>query len=505
MTAGGPRLTIIRWGTVIASALAHPFLLYLFLPLFGPISNLIVFIAPLTATMLFNLRVGIIFAVINVVNTAMVFIRLGYESTEGRPKAVFSGLVVIAVCFAAEKLRLYVAQRKEIEEELARAKKMEAIGRLAGGVAHDMNNTLNAIMGSVFAHRQEIAMYGRHFRDLDNIAAACDRGAQLTRNLLGFARKSNYKRQAFSMNDVAEAVQAILARTADKNIKLDVQLSKDLPLMKGDRAQMENAVMNLCLNALDAMNDRGTLSMIVDTDARQVSIAVSDTGTGMDDTVREQVFEPFFTTKPEGKGTGLGLSMVYGVVHAMSGHIHLDTAIGKGTTIILRFPRAIADTPDAASHPPPKSTPDLPGDLAGRTVLLIDDEPLVLRSGARMLRTLGCKVLSAPGGKEGIELFEAHKDSISFVIVDLIMPGMDGISTIEALLNLREDTPILLVSGYTRDSERMDSLKDRRTQVYFLAKPYHADQLIAAVQELPKPIPSEDKETLRQNTSSSPA
>ncbi len=410
-------------------------------------------------------------------------------------------LAGVIVSLGAEKLRRYIEQRKAIEAELQQARKLEAIGRLAGGVAHDMNNTLNAIMGSVFAHRQEIAVDGRPFKDLENIVAACERGAQLTQNLLGFARKSYYKRQTFSLNGIAESVQAILVRTANKNIRVETKLAHDLPLIRGDRGQIENAVINLCLNALDAMSTQGTLTITTKKDSGRVSIGVRDTGIGMDDSVRDRVFEPFFTTKAEGKGTGLGLSMVYGVVHAMNGRITLDSAPGKGTLVTLTFPATAAKEPDMGVNSIPPDDIDSPDYLRGRTVLLVDDEPLVLRAGERMLKAMGCDVLSAAGGREGLDKFRASKSPIHLAIVDLVMPDMDGIATIEEILGIDAFTQVLLASGYARQSDEVEALKERHPTVGFLAKPYQPKQLIIAARKFSvrqQPIDREDAEKPRK-------
>ncbi len=477
--------TATKWAIVIGLTILHPLLLYLLIPAFGEPSNMVSVIAPIAATLLFNWRIGMVLTVLNVVVTARTFMLLTtMGAAEGRPKAVASGVVIALLCFGAEKFRLYVAKRSLIEEELNRAKKMEAVGRLAGGVAHDINNTLNAVTASLFALRKELGADAGRFADLDNIAAACDRGAQLTRNLLGFARKSNYKRQTISLNEVVESVYALLRRTANKNIRFDIRLDATRPLMIGDRGQIESAVMNLCINALDAMGEEGILTVSTGADENRAIICVEDTGVGMDAKVRERVFEPFFTTKAEGKGTGLGLAMVYGVVHAMSGRIELDTAPGKGTAVTLSFPRitaAVAQVGLSTVPPPPVSESPC---LSGRTVLLIDDEPLVLRSASRMLKTLGCEVTGAGSGSAGVMLFEEKKETVDLVIVDLIMPEMDGIAVIEQLKKIRSSIPIILVSGYTRESERLESITERYEAVRFLTKPYRPEALIIAAEEL---------------------
>jgi two-component system cell cycle sensor histidine kinase/response regulator CckA len=419
------------------------------------------------------------------------------SGAEGLPKAAISLLVTASVCWGADRLRHFIEQRRAMEDALHQAQKIEAIGRLAAGVAHDINNTLNAIMGSTFALRHELVSYNRAFQDLENIALACDRGAQLTRNLLGFARKSCSRSESLSLNLVAREVQGLITRVGSKSIRVETRLAEPAALMRGDEAQVEHAVMNLCLNALDAMGDRGTLTIATAIDGDKVSVSVSDTGTGMDEQVREHAFEPFFTTKPVGKGTGLGLSMVYGTVQAMHGTITLSTKMGVGTTIALNFPRAAEAAPA-----PSVSLAELaePYSLAGLTILVIDDEPLVLRAAVRMLRAMGCEVLSANNGREGVETFRAHRDTVSLAIVDLVMPDTDGVTILNEILGLAPQTPILLVSGYTPEAEKIDILLNARPTVAYLAKPYDANTLTAAMSQLLPKQPASTPSSSRTGT-----
>jgi len=284
------------------------------------------------------------------------------------------------------------------------------------------------------------------------------------------------------MNEVIESVHAILKRTANKNVRIDARLDSDRPAVLGDRAQIETAVINLCINSLDAMVDGGTLTMTTGQKADRVFLCIEDTGTGMNRDVKEHVFEPFFTTKPAGKGTGLGLSMVYGVVQTMSGRIDLDTALGKGTSIKLSFPKATAAPQPAAEATRP--TTGSPKSLSGLTVLLIDDEPLVLRSGLRLLRALGCQALGAASGREGLAIVKERKGAVNLVVVDFIMPDMDGLAVIDELCKVSPDIPVILASGYPRDSERLESLQDRYEAVGFLAKPYCSADLVSVAAEL---------------------
>lgn len=471
-----------RWSIVLAVAVAHPALLLGLHPVVGEASNLLALIAPVVATLLLGIHVGVFFIFVNTFVTGVVFtLFFRMSGAVGLPKGAVSLLVTTFVCWGADRLHHFIEQRRAMEDALHQAQKIEAIGRLAAGVAHDINNTLNAIMGSTFALRHELTSYGRSFQDLENIALACDRGAQLTRNLLGFARKSCSRTESFSLNSVAREVQVLISRTAKKTIRVETELAEPPALMSGDEAQIEHALMNLCLNALDAMEDVGTLTIGTSASDDTVSIRVSDTGSGMEEHVREHAFEPFFTTKPVGKGTGIGLSMVYGAVQAMGGTIGLSTQPGVGTTISLHFPRVAEPLPDTSvsAVPPPKLRT-----LSGLTILVIEDEPLVLRGSVRMLRALGSDVLSATNGREGIETFRAHRDSVSLAIVDLVMPGIDGIETILQILEFAPETPILLTSGYTPETAKVDALLSAHPKLAYVAKPCDSDTLLTEIGKL---------------------
>jgi two-component system, cell cycle sensor histidine kinase and response regulator CckA len=498
MTAKHPLSTKAKWGVVLAVAFSHPALLYALYPVLGETTNTLTIAAPVVATWLLGFRIGALFVVVNAFVSGYVFHKLtGSQFNDGMPKAIVSVLVSAVVCFGADRLRHFVEQRRTMLAALQQAQKMEAIGRLAGGVAHDINNTLNAIMGSAFALRHELSALGHSFPDLDNVAIACDRGAQLTRNLLGFARKGCYQEQPISLNAVVKTVQALLSRTAHKNVRFVVKLSEAIPGMVGDQSQVEHAVMNLCLNAIDAMDNGGTLTITTRVvDERQVSLSVSDTGTGMDDDVREHAFEPFFTTKPVGRGTGMGLSMVYGTVQALRGEIKLETVLGKGTDITLSFPRIRPEQSVLMESGIPPIASNLRF-LEGCTILLADDEPLVLRAGTRMLQTLGCRVVGVRNGNEALEAFKARKDSITLTIADMIMPDGDGITLLHGLRQIEPNAPVLLASGYATSAGQVEALLRDESHVGFLTKPYDANQLIAAAQKL---LPERETPSSRTGT-----
>lgn len=373
-----------------------------------------------------------------------------------------------------------ITEKREMREMLIESKKMEAIGRLAGGVAHDLNNILNAIVGSAHAHRHDHSNCDGSFEDIDNITAACNRGAQLTQSLLGFSRKSTVTKEELSFNQIVQNVLAVTERTSLKNVRFESRLEPNLPNIEGDSHQIETALMNICLNALDAMSPGGTLTITTYSDAEGVWVLVTDTGTGMDEQIRERAFEPFFTTKPVGKGTGLGLAMAYGVVQSHNGRIQLQSALGEGTTVTFWFPRSSGNMmlrifEDDTSDPSDEHV------LRGRTVMLVDDEPLVLRAGSRMLQTLGCDVIAASSGAEALSLLEKHPQ-VSLVLLDLIMPGMDGTETFKKLRENYE-TPVILVSGYTQNFDRVAELRQSK-KCDFLPKPYSPSELVSVVKKV---------------------
>ncbi|MBN2343722.1 MAG: response regulator, partial [Deltaproteobacteria bacterium] len=319
------------------------------------------------------------------------------------------------------------------------------------------------------------------FEDIDNITAACNRGAQLTGSLLGFTRKSNVTKEMFSLNQVIQSVLAVTERTSLKEVRYESRLEPNLPEVEGDRNQIETALMNICLNAHDAMSHDGKLTVTTYSDSDGIWALISDTGTGMDDDVRERAFEPFFTTKPVGKGTGLGLAMAYGVMQSHNGKIQLQSSPGEGTTVTLWFPQVKVNLKVQKFEGNVATEMDSQI-LSGRKVLLVDDEPLVLRAGVRMLTTLGCTVLAADSGEKAVEMFAANRD-ISLILLDLIMPGMDGTQTLQRIRDIDEKMPVILVSGYTQNIERVSALRQAK-ECEFLPKPYSPTALVASARKV---------------------
>ena len=382
-------------------------------------------------------------------------------------------------------------EREALLEQLHQSQKMEAVGNLAGGVAHDVNNVLMAIAGLASVLEEDLDPQDPVHRDMVSILEACDRGHDLTRNLLGFARKGKFRTQRISVNRVILESTELLRRTIPKGVELCTELDLDLWEIDGDVGQLNHVLVNLALNAANAMDGKGvivfsTKNVELSPDeaaafpglepGRHVQLCVKDSGGGMPPDVLKRAFEPFFTTKAQGEGTGLGLSMVYGTVHNHGGSVRLDSAPGRGTTVAILMP--------AAGEAPPTATSvaeERPLASGSGTVLLVDDEQLVRETGRRMLERLGYEVLVADGGAAALELFGAHQEAIAFVILDLAMPGMDGPEVFHALRRLAPELRVCISSGYFKE-EGADSLLDHGA-VGFIQKPYRLKALAAAIDQ----------------------
>ncbi len=365
-------------------------------------------------------------------------------------------LQTIGQIVAAEFERIDEEREKEhIREQLFQAHKMEAIGTLAGGIAHDFNNMLQGILGHASLLKAEIKPGTSFYESADTIEHIADRAAQLTKQLLGFARKGKYLIEPISVNEVIDAVLKIISKTFDRSIEIVTELGSEEMTIDGDRSQIEQVILNLCLNARDAMTEGGTLRIethlksdasdliaSAEEPARQVVIKIADTGAGISDRVKEHMFEPFFTTKELGKGTGMGLAMVYGVVKNHAGTISVDTTPGKGTAFTVTFPAAdTAVSAIQAVRPAPAS---------GRgTILIVDDEEYIRSILQTMLEKLGYRVISAVNGKDALEVYSKNREIIDLVILDLIMPVMNGKDAFDGLRQLNEKVKVLIASGHT--------------------------------------------------------
>ncbi len=369
------------------------------------------------------------------------------------------------------------AERRRLEAEVAHAQKLESLGALAGGISHDMNNVLAAIMavGS--------ALQARHGEDpelgrgLDMLLRAAERGRDLVKGLRDFVRKDVAESRALDLNVLVRQEADLLSRTTLQRVRVEALLAEGLPGVMGDASSISNALMNLCVNALDAMPGGGRLELGTRLAPDGfVEVTVRDSGQGMAPEVLQRAMEPFFTTKPAGKGTGLGLSQVFGVMKAHDGRVAIASTPGEGTCVILAFPPIRAEAPASAQAPEAGTGP---GRLLD--IVLVDDDEFVRNSVAGMLRMLGHRVRSFTGGLEALRRLGegAPPDAI---ILDLSMPEMDGEATLARLRLLLPEVPVLLSSGYL--DERAERILARFPKVALLVKPFTALELKACLGQL---------------------
>jgi PAS domain S-box-containing protein len=361
-------------------------------------------------------------------------------------------------------------ERLELTAQLHQAQKLESLGSLAGGVAHDINNVLAAIMSSASASRPRLDESDPLARALDTIISACLRGRSVVRSLLYFARSDIGSRGPVDLNVIVGDIVDLLESTTLKRIQFITHLQKPLPRIDGDRASLGHALMNLCINSLDAMPEGGAVTIATrESQTGLVELSVSDTGSGMTSEVKEKAIEPFFTTKPLGEGTGLGLAMVYGTVKAHDGTLDIITSPGNGTMVVLRFPTDKTDRRAVSQKLIPVS---VPAAIKLRT-LLVDDDDLIREGVGALLEMSGHEVHLAAGGAEAIALLESGLE-VDLVLLDMNMPEMTGSETLPRLLELRPDLHVLLCSGHRdEDMARLTALPN----VLSIQKPFTLEEL----------------------------
>ena len=344
----------------------------------------------------------------------------------------------------AARFRELLEREKLLEEQLLHAQKLEAIGRLAGGVAHDFNNDLMAILGCAELLRDRLADDDPNGQYADAIIDATNRSAGIARSLLTFSRKRELEVESVDLNALVYDFADLVERLMGGSIEVKTNLCEGSAVAPVDRGQIEQALMNLCLNARDAMPDGGTVTLATkcesDNDLNHVTIAVSDTGSGIDPAIQQQVFEPFFTTKEETIGTGLGLAMVYGIAAAHGGSVSLDSAPGAGSTFSMRLP--LATMPSATPIEPEQH--DRHG---SETVLLAEDNPNVRELLAAQLESFGYNVVVSADGDEAVRRFLEHEDEIDVAVLDLRMPYKSGREVCEEVRQRRPQLPVVLISG----------------------------------------------------------
>jgi two-component system, cell cycle sensor histidine kinase and response regulator CckA len=378
---------------------------------------------------------------------------------------------------------------RESEEGLRQAQRMEAVGQLAGGIAHDFNNLLTVISGYTEILQRRVGE-AKGSEELAEVGKAAEQAALLTRQLLAYSRKQVLEPRVLDLNGIVSETQTMLERVIGENIEFSTRLAEDLGSISADNGQIEQIIMNLVVNARDAMPDGGTLLLetgnttLPDTSSSTrpattpgdyVLLAVTDTGQGMDAATAERIFEPFFTTKERGAGTGLGLSTVYGIVEQSDGHIEVESEPGIGTTFRLYFPHVAEEA--EALNPKPLDERLLTGP---ETVLLVEDEEAIRAVARAMLETYGYTVLLAGDGAAALELAQNHPGPIQLLMTDILMPKMGGIELAERLSAVRPELKILYTSGYS-DS---NSSPQRVEGAHYLQKPYAMKELARTVREL---------------------
>ena len=382
------------------------------------------------------------------------------------------------------------AQRKRLEDQLRHAQKMESIGTLAGGVAHDFNNLLTAIIGNAQLALGKIEPNDPLCDRLTEIETCGRRAAELTRQLLIFSRRERIEPSTINLNDTIREFAKMLGRIIGEDIELRFNPSADLLTVFADRGQMEQVLMNLVVNARDAMPDGGRL--IIETQnvsldesfcrshpcggpGKHVQIDITDTGMGIDADTLQHIFEPFFTTKEVGKGTGLGLALVYGIINQHEGMIDVSSELGHGTTFKLYLPAQEKEVEETANEAQPK----LRG--GAETILVAEDEESLQRLLKGMLTGLGYNVIVTRDGATAVETYTSHRDDIDLVILDMVMPRMGGREAYERIRSLRSDVPVLFMTGYSAEMAQTSFVVE--TGAAFIQKPYGVAALGHKVRE----------------------
>ncbi len=393
----------------------------------------------------------------------------------------------VATLFALD-----TTEQRTLQENFAQSQKMQAIGQLAGGVAHDFNNVLTAIIGYSDLLLANHRPTDPSFQDIMQIKQNANRAAGLVRQLLAFSRRQTLRPQVLQLADVVSELQNLLRRLVGETIELEVKHGRDLWLVKADLNQFEQVIVNLVVNARDAMTEGGRISLRTRNVASgecasyheqslpaadYVLIEVEDTGHGIPVDVRDKIFEPFFTTKEVGKGTGLGLSMVYGIVKQTGGFVFVESEPGRGATFRIFLPRHI---PSAVEEPAKKEAANKPADLTGQgAILLVEDEEAVRSFASRALASRGYTVLEADSGVEAIKVVEAAEGKIDLIVSDVIMPEMDGPTMLTELRKRGLAARIIFVSGYADDAFAKNLPEGQ--EFLFLPKPFTLKQLVETV------------------------
>jgi len=393
--------------------------------------------------------------------------------------------------------------RREMESRMAQGSKMQAIGQIAGGVAHELNNLLTVVTLNADKLLALHPVGDPSYIELSQIQQTTGRAAELVKMLLAYARKQTFRRDVLDVGDVLSDLAVLLRQVVDEKIKIDITHGRDLPAVKADRQQLETVLMNLVTNARDAITSAGVqgAKIMVSTkavdssavrsalrgagitevpDGNWASIIVADNGSGIPPELVEKIFEPFFTTKEVGKGTGIGLATVYGIIKQSNGFIGLETKEGAGTAFTVFLPAHIPDPNDIATPAPSPQAPTKPADLAGRgRILLVEDEDGVRSIAAQLLTQRGYSVTEACDGEEALEIIQDNPSGFDLMLSDVVMPGMDGPALLKAAGDLLGDARVVFMSGYA-ERDFAETL-DANRSIAFLPKPFTLQQLAERV------------------------
>jgi PAS domain S-box-containing protein len=386
-----------------------------------------------------------------------------------------------------------ITYRKNLEDQLRQAQKLESIGTLAGGIAHDFNNMLNIVL----AHTQLISRSDYdpiHLRSsIEAITRAGERGARIVQQLLTFARQTEAVFEPIDLNRSVGEIGDIITSTFPKTITISVTLADDLPLVRGDTTRIHQVLLNLCVNARDAMPGGGEISLATRLEDRRevrkrhpeadreeyLCIEISDTGTGMDEDTRRRIFEPFFTTKETGQGTGLGLAVVYGIIRDHDGFLSVRSKPGSGTTFRIYLPALSRDAAETATLCQPEETFSATG---GETLLVVEDEEAILELLENLFRENGYRVMTAPDGTAAVSLFGDEKDSIDLVLTDVGLPGLSGEEVFHAIRQIKPEIRVILASGYLDAEMHTALIRDGVSDV--IQKPYQFNYLLRRVRQV---------------------
>jgi two-component system cell cycle sensor histidine kinase/response regulator CckA len=384
-------------------------------------------------------------------------------------------------------------EKKHLQNLLMRSQKMEIVGEMAGGIAHDFNNLLEGVLGyttfmiDLVGENHELRSY------LDIVRSSAKKASELTERLLTFSGDRGTEEKLVNCNVLIKEVVKLLERTIDRKISIELSLEEEINAVKGSSGQLEQAFLNVCLNARHAMPDGGKLMISsenveiggtqprIDLNMKRgkyVKVSIADTGIGMDRETRARIFEPFFTTKERSEGTGLGLSMVYGIINNHGGFINVYSEVGEGSVFNIYLPSASKQAPVPKKAPGKGEIPEGNGEC----ILIIDDEPMVRELARDMLEKLNYRPLVAGGAGEGIEIFKDKMDEIAVVILDVIMPHASGKEVLKNIREIKEDTRVIISSGYNESFIGEEILQD--VKIKFIQKPYSMEKLAVEVKRV---------------------